>query len=108
VVDASRFDIALVQLDPTRGSEIRKTRPCVIISPDDLNRALRTVIIAPMTTRGHVYPWRVPVFLNDRAGFIALDQIRTIDAVTILKVIGALDEPTSEKMLQVLAEMFAP
>jgi mRNA interferase MazF len=108
VVTARRFDVALVQLDPTRESEIRKTRPSVVISPDELNQALRTVIIAPMTTGGHAYPWRVPVTFAGRAGYIALDQIRAVDTTRLIKRLGQLDANTVERTLQVLADLFAP
>ena len=108
MVAARRFDVALVQLDPTRGSEIRKTRPCAVISPDELNHALRTVIVAPMTSGGHAYPWRVPVTFEGRAGHIALDQLRTVDQVRVIRLIGHLDAETAERTLQVLAELFAP
>jgi mRNA interferase MazF len=108
VVAARQFDVALVQLDPTRGSEIRKTRPCVVVSPDELNQALRTVIVAPMTTGGRAYPWRVPVSFGGKDGHIALDQLRTVDGVRLIQLIGRLDEGTVERMLQVLAEHFAP
>jgi mRNA interferase MazF len=108
VVAARRFDIFLVQLDPTRGSEIRKTRPCAVISPDELNQALRTVIVAPMTTGGHAYPWRVPVSFDGRNGHVALDQIRTVDEGRLIKQLGQLDEDAAERTLQVLAELFAP
>lgn len=108
MVAARRFDVFLVQLDPTRGSESRKTRPCTIISPDELNRQLHTVIVAPMTTGGRAYPWRVPVTFDGRDGYIALDQIRTVDAVRLLKSLGQIDDATAERTLQVLAELFAP
>ena len=75
----SRGDVYLVQLDPTRGSEIRKTRPCLVVSPDELNDHLRTVIVAPMTTGGYAYPWRVPCRFEGRNGFVATDQLRTVD-----------------------------
>lgn len=77
---AARGDVYLVDLDPTRGSEIRKTRPCLVVSPDELNQHLRTVIMAPMTTGGQAYPWRVRCRFRDRAGFIAIDQLRTVDS----------------------------
>ena len=79
-VTPRRGDVVLVALDPTRGSEIRKTRPCVIVSPDELNRHLRTVIVAPMTTGGQAYPWRIACRFQQRDGFIAIDQLRTIEA----------------------------
>lgn len=108
MVAARRFDVVLVQLDPTRGSEIRKTRPCAVVSPDDLNQALRTVIVAPMTTGGRAYPWRVPVSFAGRAGHIALDQLRTVDESRLVRRIGQLDDGTAERTLQILAELFAP
>lgn len=107
MVAAARFDMVLVQLDPTRGSEVRKTRPCVVISPDELNRALRTRIVAPMTTRGHAYPWRVPVQFAGREGQIALDQLRTVDQDRLVRHLGALDRATAPRVLDTLAEMFA-
>lgn len=107
MVTAARFDVVLVQLDPTRGSEIQKTRPCVVVSPDELNRALRTRIVAPMTTGGHAYPWRVPVDFDGRDGRIAVDQLRTIDQERIVRRLGALDQPTALRTLRVLAELFA-
>ncbi len=75
-----RGDVYLIELDPTRGSEVRKTRPCLIVSPDELNQHLRTVIVAPMTTGGQAYPWRVRCRFRDRQGFIAMDQLRTVDS----------------------------
>ena len=108
MVAARRFDVILVALDPTRGSDIRKTRPCVVISPDELNQALRTAIVAPMTTGGRTYPWRVPVSFDGKDGHIALDQLRTVNEARLLKSIGRLDVGTAERTLQTLAELFAP
>ena len=108
MVAARRFDVVLVHLDPTCGSEIRETRPCVVVSPDELNQALRTVIVAPMTTGGHAYPWRVPVSFAGKDGQIALDQLRTVDEVRLVRQIGQLDEGTADRTLQILTEMFAP
>ena len=108
MVAARRFDVVLVQLDPTRGSEIRKTRPCAVISPDELNQALRTVIVAPLTTGGRAYPWRVPVSFDGKNGHMALDQLRTVDESRLIRRIGQLDDGTAERTLQVLAELFAP
>jgi mRNA interferase MazF len=108
VVSASRFDVILVGLDPTVGSEMRKIRPCVVISPDELNRALRTVIVAPMTTGGHAYPWRVPITFAGKSGHIALDQVRTVDRERLVRRLGTLDADTARRLLVVLAEMFAP
>ena len=108
MVAARRFDVALVHLDPTRGSEIRKTRPCAVVSPDELNHALRTVIVAPMTTGGRAYPWRIPVTVDGKDGHIALDQRRTVEQTRLVKLLGRLDDATAERTLQVLAELFAP
>jgi mRNA interferase MazF len=103
-----RFDVVLVRLDPTLGSEIQKTRPCVVVSPDELNGALRTLIVAPMTTAGRDYPWRVLTVFDATAGRIALDQIRTVDRMRVLRRLGALDGETSRLVLERLTEMFAP
>jgi mRNA interferase MazF len=97
-----------VSLDPTVGSEIRKTRPCVVISPNELNRMLRTVIVAPMTTSGHACPWRVPVTFAGKAGRIALDQVRSEDRDRVVRRLGTLDAATAGRVLDALAEMFAP
>jgi mRNA interferase MazF len=103
-----RFDVYLVGLDPTRGSEIRKTRPCVIISPDEMNEYVRTVIVAPMTTRGAQFPSRVPCRFKRKQGYVVLDQIRTVDKVRLLRKIGKLDPRTGARVLDMLGEMFAP
>ena len=103
----NRFDVHLVQLEPTRGSEIRKTRPCLVISPDEMH-SLRTVIIAPMTTKGRAYPSRVPVEFQGKHGFIVLDQIRTVDRERLVKKLGRIDDPTGAAVLSVLQEMFSP
>jgi mRNA interferase MazF len=107
-VVAARFDVMLVQFDPTRGSEIRKTRPCVVISPDEMNSALRTVVVAPMTTKGQAYPWRVPLTFRGKSGRIATDQLRTVDNERLLRRLGKLSDATAQQLLGVLAEMFAP
>lgn len=104
----SRFEVHLVRLDPTLGSEIRKTRPCLVISPDELNRHLRTVIVAPMTTHGRSYPSRVAVTFSGTSGQVVLDQIRTIDKVRLVRRLGVLDEPSARSVLDVLAALFAP
>ena len=103
-----RGEIHLVSLDPTRGSEIRKARPCVVVSPDELNLNLRTVIIAPMTTAGHVYPFRVPCKFEGRSGFVVLDQVRTVDRDRLARKLGKLSKPAFDKVLALLQEMFAP
>jgi mRNA interferase MazF len=104
----SRFDVFLVHLDPTIGSEIRKTRPCVVVSPDELNASLRTVIVAPMTTAGHAYPWRVSVAFAGRDGRIVLDQLRTVDRERLVRRLGALDASAARDVLDTLAQIFAP
>ena len=103
----ARGDVHLVGLDPTRGSEIQKTRPCLIVSPDELNRHLRTVIVAPMTTGGQAYPWRVPCRFQNRSGFVALDQLRTVDVARLVKRLGKLSPATVADVQRILQEMFA-
>ena len=104
----SRGDVYLVQLDPTRRSKIRKTRPCLVVSPDELNDHLRTVIIAPMTTGGHAYPWRVSCRFQGRSGFVATDQLRTVDVERLARRLGRLAPNSLVAVLSVLKEMFAP
>lgn len=104
----SRFEVYLVKLDPTVGSEIQKTRPCVIISPDEMNRHLRTVIVAPMTTKGRAYPTRIPCRFRGKAGQVVLDQLRTVDTTRFVRRLGLLDKAAQATLLQILAEMFAP
>ena len=103
---ARRGEVHLVRLDPTLGSEIRKTRPCLVVSPDELNRHLRTAIIAPMTTGGQAYPWRVPCRFQRQSGFVALDQVRTVDTERLLKRLGRLPPDTLTAVLRGLQEMF--
>jgi mRNA interferase MazF len=103
-----RFEVYLVSLDPTVGSEIQKSRPCLIISPDEMNRHINTVIIAPMTTRGRDYPTRVPCTFQGRQGQIVLDQIRTVDKTRLMRKLGRLTLPTQRAVLAVLQSMFAP
>jgi mRNA interferase MazF len=103
----ARGGVHLVALDPTKGSEVRKTRPCLIVSPDELNQSLRTVVVAPMTTGGQVYPWRVPCRFQRRSGYVALDQLRTVDTERLVKRLGKLDPDTVSQVLRVLQEMFA-
>lgn len=107
-VVVTRFDVHLVSLDPTQGHEIKKTRPCLIISPDEMNRHIGTVLIAPMTTRGRDYPTRVPVTFRRKHGQIVLDQIRSVDKTRLVKRLGKIDGPTAERVLAVLGELFAP
>ena len=103
-----RFEVYLLNLDPTLGSEIRKTRPCVVVSPDEMNRYVRTVIVAPMTTRGRPYPTRVGCSFEGKEGQVVLDQLRTVDRVRLVKRLGALAGDTREEVLSALAELFAP
>jgi mRNA interferase MazF len=106
-VVVSRFDVFLVNLDPTVGAEIRKTRPCVVISPDEINRFIRTVIIAPLTSKGRSYPTRVDCRFDNKDGQVVLDQIRTVDKARLLRKLGRLEENTQERVLGGLAELFA-
>ena len=102
-----RGDVYLVSLDPTRGREIRKTRPCVVMSPDELNDHLGTFIVVPMTTGGHPYPFRIPCSFEGRAGFVVADQVRTVDRARLLRRAGRLSEDEIRRSLNVLSEMFA-
>lgn len=102
-----RFDVFLVNLDPTVGSEIKKTRPCLVISPDEMNRWIRTIIVAPMTTKGREYPTRVACQFEGKDGQIVLDQIRTIDKSRLIRKLGNLDRETQESVLLTISEMFA-
>ena len=102
----SRGDVFLVELDPTRGSEIRKTRPCLVISPNELNHHLSTTIVAPMTTGKHAYPYRVPSRFAGKQGYVVLDQLRTVDRERLRKRLGSVTPTTLRSVLQVLAELF--
>lgn len=104
----TRFEVYLVNLDPTIGSEIRKARPCVVISPDEMNRYLATVIVAPMTTKGKDYPSRVQCSFKGKNGQVVLDQIRTVDKTRLVQKVGKVDKRTQQGILSVLSEMFAP
>src|SRR3990172_2842439 len=103
-----RGEVFLVSLGPTRGGEIRKMRPCVIVSPDELNVYLRTFIVAPLTTGGHPYPFRVPCRFGRRAGHVVLDQIRTVDRERLVRRVGRLFPGRLARALGTLQEMFAP
>ena len=103
----TRGDVHLVRLDPTLGSEIRKTRPCLVVSPDELNQHLRTVIVAPMTTGWHAYPWRIACRFQSRSGFVVLDQLRTVDSERLVKRLGRVSIATTAAVLEALQEMFA-
>lgn len=102
-----RGEVYLVRLDSTLGSEIRKTRPCVIVSPDELNAHLRTVIVAPMTTGGGGYPWRIRCRFQNRSGYVVLDQLRTVDRERLVKRLGVVTDRTLSEVLGGLLEMFA-
>lgn len=104
---AKRFEVYLVNLDPTIGSEIKKMRPCLIISPDEMNAHIATVIVAPMTTQGRVYPTRVSCKFQGKNGQIVLDQIRTVDKTRLAKKLGTIGAATQKATLATLAEMFA-
>jgi len=104
----NRFDVYLVTLDPTVGSEIRKTRPCAVVSPDEMNHHIRTAIVAPMTTKGRPYPTRVACRFKAKDAQVVLDQLRTVDQARLARKLGRLDAATARRVLSVLAEMFAP
>jgi mRNA interferase MazF len=107
-VAVARSEIYLVNLDPTVGSEIQKQRPCVVISPDDMNRHLQTVIVAPLTSRGRLYPTRVRCNFASREGLVVLDQIRTVDVARLVRKLGRLEPETMTAVLSLLGKMFAP
>lgn len=101
-----RFDVYLVNLDPTQGSEIKKTRLAVIVSPNEMN-ALKTILIAPMTTKGIQFPTRIPLTFQNKKGQVALDQLRAVDKIRLVKKLGTLQEKTGLKVLDTLQEMFS-
>ena len=105
-MEVSRFDVFLVALDPTIGHEIKKTRPCMVISPDEMNHHVGTVIIAPMTTKGRDYPTRVACTFQGVVGQVVLDQLRTVDKTRLVKKLGRLSPSAAERVLDVLIEMF--
>lgn len=107
MVLVKRFDIYLVSLDPTTGSEIQKSRPCVVVSPNEMNAPLNTVIIAPMTSKLRNYPTRVPITFQGKKGEIALDQIRTVDKQRLFKKLGSIHHNTAAKVVNLLIEMFS-
>jgi mRNA interferase MazF len=102
-----RFEVYLVNLDPTAGSEIKKSRPCLVISPDEMNDHISTVIIAPMTSKAKAYPTRVNCRFQEKEGQIVLEQIRTVDKTRLIKGLGRISNPTQKEVLSVLIEMFA-
>jgi mRNA interferase MazF len=105
-MEVNRFDVFLVALDPTIGHEIKKTRPCTVISPDEMNHHIGTVIIAPMTTKGRKYPTRVECSFQGVAGQVVLDQIRTVDKTRLVKRLGRLSPMAADQVLSILTEMF--
>ncbi len=100
-----QYDVYLINLDPTTGHEIKKKRPCLIISPDEMNDNLQTVIVAPMTTKSHDYPTRIKVYFQNKTGWIVLDQMRTIDKSRLTKKLGEVDKKTVQKVKSVIKEM---
>ena len=106
MVVAKRFDVFLVSLDPTVGTEMKKTRPCVVVSPDEMNRHLRTVIVAPLTSKGAGYPSRIPLTFQGKRGQVVLDQIRTVDKMRLIKRLGSFTESTAKAVSHGLVEVF--
>ncbi len=105
-MELTQYQIVLVNLDPTIGSEIKKTRPCVIISPDEMNKYLQTIVVAPMTTTSRKYPTRIEVKHDSKIGWIVIDQIRTIDKQRIVRIVGRLSKPEVKEVKSVLKETF--
>jgi len=101
-----RFEVYLINLDPSVGHEIKKMRPCLIVSPDEMNKHIKTVIIAPMTTKGRKYPTRINCRFKGKSGQIVLDQIRTVDKIRLTKKLGIINLDTQKKVTSVLSEMF--
>jgi len=106
-VAVERSDVYLVNLDPTIGSEIKKTRPCLVISPDEMNRHLRTAIVAPLTSRGRLYPTRVRCLFDGREGLVVLDQIRTVDVTRLVRKVGRIQPEIMTAVLMALGRIFA-
>ncbi|HEV2949911.1 MAG TPA: type II toxin-antitoxin system PemK/MazF family toxin [Gemmataceae bacterium] len=104
----SRFDVYLINLDPTVGSEIQKSRPCLVVSPDEMNLRLRTVIVAPMTTKGQPFPTRAACRFRGKNGQVVLDQIRTVDRIRLVRKLGRLDANIAAGVFKILQQMFAP
>jgi mRNA interferase MazF len=107
VSEPRRGDVYLIALDPTLGRKIRKSRPCLVLSPDELNAHLSTFIVAPMTTGGHAYPFRIPCRFRKRDGFVVLDQLRTVDRARLVRRLGRITSSTLSKCLVSLRAMFA-
>ena len=106
-MEVKRFDVYLVNLDPTIGHEIKKSRPCLVISPDEMNRYVSTVIVAPMTTKGRNYPTRVPCTFQGKEGQVVIDQLRTVDKIRLAKRLGKIDPETQTHVFSVLSELFS-
>jgi len=106
-MEVKRFDVYLVNLDPTIGHEIKKSRPCLVISPDEMNRYISTVIVAPMTTKGRNYPTRVPCTFQGKEGQVVIDQLRTVDKIRLAKRLGKIDPDTQTHVFSVLSELFS-
>lgn len=104
-MEIKQYDVYFINLDPTIGSEIQKTRPCLVISPDEMNRNIQTIIIAPMTTKSHSYPTRVKIIFQKKTGWIVLDQIRTVDRRRLVKRLGRVPDDTITKIKSVIKEM---
>ena len=105
-MEVNRFEVFLVTLDPTLGHEIKKTRPCVVISPDEMNHNIGTIIVAPMTTKGRNYPTRIDCAFQGVEGQVVLDQIRTVDKARLVKKLGQLSQTSGDRILDILTEMF--
>ncbi|MFZ3090034.1 MAG: type II toxin-antitoxin system PemK/MazF family toxin [Nitrospirota bacterium] len=105
-MEIKQYEVFLITLDPTIGHELQKTRPCVVISPDEMNKNIQTVIIAPMTTKSHDYPTRVKLTFQGKNGWIVVDQIRTVDKKRLVKRLGKINETTIKKIKTVIVEMF--
>jgi mRNA interferase MazF len=106
-MEVKRFEVYLVNLDPTVGHEIKKSRPCLIISPNEMNRYISTVIVAPMTTKGRDYPTRVSCKFQGKVGQVVLDQIRTVDKIRLVKRLGKIDSRTQSQVFSILSELFS-
>jgi mRNA interferase MazF len=104
----NRFEVYLVNLDPTVGHEIKKVRPCLVVSPNEMNHHIRTVIVAPTTIKGRAYPTRVPCRFKGKTGQIILDQLRTVDSVRLVRKLGRISQRTASDVLTILQEMFTP
>lgn len=104
-MEIKQYDVFLIALDPTVGHEIKKSRPCIILSPDEMNKYISTVIIAPMTAQSHAYPSRVPVEFKEKNGWVVLDQIRTVDKKRLIKKLGEIDKNTIGSIKTTIKEM---